>query len=166
MRLADRLFAVWRMPAWSDPVQVLLWMLGWAVAVVALVSLALGPVRLAVSLSRRGPADDLSMLALGLMTLVTLGAAIMASWFVSEAYRGWRAGHPHGRQWCWVIGSLLLLPLFLAMAGPGAETLRREGIQGSPYAMVVALEAAIGLSLLVASLTTKPPGTQAAAANG
>lgn len=143
MRLADRFFAFWRLPAWTDAVQVLLWLMAWAwVAVLA----ALGMVFARASLRFT---DSFGAAFSAVFVLLLLVWLLAGCWFVSEAYRGWRAGHPHGRGWAVVIAGLLLMnsvPLLFMDGDPGTVNLAAR-----------AVGAAFGVALLVAVFTTKPP---------
>lgn len=153
MLLADRLFAFWRFPAWSDPVQVLLWLMGWALATAFGVALALSGLLSGFAIGKWSWGGDALV---GLFLLVALGMIlgwfVVGCWFISEAYRGWRIGHPHGRQWAFVIAGLLLFNV-------GGMVLMERRL-GPGQAAMFALEAAFGVALLVATLTTKPPSPQ------
>lgn len=156
MRLADRLFAFRRLPAWTDAVQVLLWMLAWLVvlALLALLLFQYVPVVRVLSGGRPGEFGAVFALAMLLSLVLTVGGAVMGCWFVSEAYGGWRAGHRHGRQWAILIGALLLLsPLMTLAFLIAGEPRIVEGAQP----VILAVQTALGLALLIASLTTKPP---------
>jgi hypothetical protein len=148
MRLADRLFAFRRLPAWGDAVQVLLWILGWAVIVGFLVSMADTLRTSAAVAGARG--SSFMVMAIVLFLGSTLVWLLGACWFVSEAYGGWRSGHRHGKQWTLVIASILLMGVFgLAMA------LRTDM---RPFHLALfAAEVAFGLGLLIACLTTAQP---------
>ncbi|MHB1260731.1 MAG: hypothetical protein ACYC2H_03345 [Thermoplasmatota archaeon] len=164
MRLSDRLFAFWRLPAWTDAVQVLLWLLGWA-AIAGVLGLLGAAIATMFAFSAVG-SDALGpvvLLAFTLQLLSLLVSLVGASWFVSEAYRGWRNGHPHGRQWAVLIGGLLLLPGVTRVfqrpmpLGDGWST---------AYLAYVSIAAACGVALLVAVVTTKPPSPPASTAPG
>jgi len=149
MHLADRLFAFRKRPAWSDAVQVLLWLMGWLLVALFAVLLAyLVPVW--VRGFRTLPDDAWSFVFIPVIGIaLTVGWFFMGAWFLSEAYGGWRAGHPHGKGWSIVIGVLLILN----GAGPLFIGLEVEGIRQAGYS----LGAAFGVALLVAVVTTKPP---------
>lgn len=153
MLLADRFFAFWRLPAWSDPVQVLLWLMGWALATAFVVALGLSGLMSVFALGDwSGDGGAFFGFVMVFALLMIVGWFVVGSWFISEAYRGWRIGHPHGRQWAFVIAGLLLFNV-VAM-------LLMERQLGPGQAAMFALEAAFGVALLVAALTTKPPSPQ------
>lgn len=153
MRIADRLFAFWRFPAWSDPVQVLLWLMGWALATAFGVALGLSGLVSGSAISYgSGRGDTLLGLVLVFAMVMMLGWFVVGCWFISEAYRGWRIGHPHGRQWAFVIAGLLLFNVV------GMVLMERH--LGPSQAAMFAVEAAFGVALLVATITTKPPSPQ------
>lgn len=154
--IADRLFAFWRFPTWSDPVQVLLWLMGWILATAFLVAASLSGLASGVANLGSGRGDTFFGVVLALAVVIMLGWFVAGCWFVSEAYRGWRMGHPHGRQWAFVIAGLLLFNVAGMM-------LMDRHIDPSQAAMF-AVEAAFGVALLVATLTTKPPSPQPPAA--
>ncbi|HJQ92900.1 MAG TPA: hypothetical protein VJ874_01290 [Candidatus Thermoplasmatota archaeon] len=149
MRLADRLFAFRRLPAWSDAVQVLLWLMGLILIGLFVALMAyLGPGWIRDFRSLSGEPWSAALIPV-IIIILTLGWFVVGSWFLSEAYGGWRVGHPHGKGWAIVIGVLLIMngagPLFI-----GVEV---EGLQHAGYS----LGAAFGVALLVAVFTTKPP---------
>lgn len=161
MRLADRLFAFRRPPEWTDAVQVLLWLLGWAVLVGGAVFLVAAYIPMAWAMVRFGTGLGPTMwLALAFSFLVVFGWGLVGSWFVSEAYGGWRVGHRHGRQWALVIAVLMLASAVWAIVM--RFSLRSEPLpdMGAGTASLLACEAAFGLALLVATLTTKPPSAE------
>ena len=150
MRLVDRLFAFWRLPAWTDAVQVLLWLVGWGVVLSVAVVGAVGARTLRGLVFTRG--EPVFLLAAGVAAVMVLLWLSVGCWVVSEAYGGWRAGHPHGRQWAILIAILLLMnsvPLFFMDADVGPVNLALRAVL-----------AAFGLALLVACVTTKPPRRQ------
>lgn len=151
VRLVDRLFSFWRLPAWSDAVQVLLWLLGWSVVLAFAVVAAL---LLPIYLRGASLGDDWGQTfrVVGLITLLmTAGWFIVGAWFISEAYRTWRVGHRYGRQWTAMIGVFLVLSVAGFFLSP--EDQGTVGLAG------IALRAAFGLALLVACFTTKPPSS-------
>lgn len=151
MRVADRLFAFRRLPAWRDPVQVALWLVGWVGvgSVLLLLVVQYGPVAsLFAAGGSPGEYGFLVVVALLFSFVVVVGWALAGCWFVSEAYRGWRAGQPRGRQWTITVGLLLLLSaaLFFRNAGDDAWA-----------ALVLGLLVVAGLALLVAVASTRLP---------
>lgn len=158
MRLSDRLFAYWRMPAWEDRVQVLLWLMGWAMVALFLVSVARQVAPLLGSMRDFPAFSDRLLLVLAVMIAGWVVSALFASWCLSEAYGGWRSGHPHGRQWSLLIAVLLLVPLPIALFGG-----LLDAAASSLANIVVAVETALGLTLLLMVLTTKMPERPAGA---
>src|SRR5688572_28853068 len=80
MRLADRLFAFRRLPAWTDAVQVLLWLMGWIlVSLLALLLAYLGPRWIS---GFRSLSDETwsSALIPVIIIVLTLGWFVVGSW--------------------------------------------------------------------------------------
>ncbi|MEA3137163.1 MAG: hypothetical protein QOJ26_168 [Thermoplasmata archaeon] len=153
MRVVDRLFAFWRFPAWSDAVQVLLWLMGWALATAFAALLAFVGRTWGLGISHwQGEGAGTFGLITAFAAAMMLGWFVVGCWFISEAYRGWRVGHPHGRQWALVIAALLLFNV----VGMVLMERRLAPLQTAMFAA----EAALGVALLVATLTTKPPAAQ------
>jgi hypothetical protein len=149
MRLAERLFAFWRLPSRSDPVQILLWILGWALVVsfVGLLASAIAPWIGQTGFLNR-PGRGLVITAILVSFFSMAGWFVAGCWFVSEAYRGWRAGHRHGRQWTVLIAALLLLGVLGLAMGDMLDPIQRA---------LFAIEVAFGIALLVACFFTKLP---------
>lgn len=158
MRWEDRLFAFRRLPAGGDVVQVLLWIVGWAVVAgfLMLVAFAVWGFRVLLDLGGvSGDSRGFAITAVAVSAASTLVWFGLACWSVSEAYGGWRAGHPHGKGWTLVIAALLL------MNGAAPLVMRFE--VGTVQRVASSLTAAFGIALLVAVFTTKPPQREPAA---
>lgn len=158
MRLLDRLAAYRHAPEWSDRVQVLLWLLGWSVPVGVLLIFGLFLAALAstgglVPWFRSGAFAVASLLAL----LYVLGWAVVGSWFVSEAYRTWRAGSRNGKYWSMGIGAYLVFSL-LPLLAFGSDDDVRTG--------VAAVRASLGFMLLILAVVTPLPEAGAESPTG